>query len=420
MPPLTTEGFHAALESTEGVTQRLSEFRDLVSKLVQMSGYMPLSTQGHSAHVRPIAGDVAIPLLDSADQPREVLLAEDNTCAILLRLFCCIPEQQHYLDVLGVSASQLPDIPRIFAEALDLNLSEGSLICQRKIELLHKKLGELSPNGRMLADPNLRAAARRLYDEPLRKQLSAIIREFGREGASPQGLAQLDVFADRLGTVDPILEDRTLLEERAVVHCRSCRTSHLAVQDRGLAKQVVANADRMCLCCGKHNLDVEERYWVVSELARAIEQGLWLESLASDTMSARSDILWTGQMIGTDEIDVLSVYADRTILIECKDSGLGQNDLYVAATKAQKVGAENVIIISTRDLHANVCQAARQLSATKPRGSVRLIMQHTTDGISRELDSDLAQIQKQYVESWFGGNVAFVGAIAQGVYYIWD
>ena len=133
----------------------------------------------------------------------------------------------------------------------------------------------------MLADPNLRAAVRRLYDDQLREQLSAAVHAFGREGASLQDLAQLDMFANRPAAVDTILGDRTLLEERSVIHCQSCRASHLAVPDQRLAKQVVADAGHICLRCGNPKLDVEQRYRVVDRLTRGIKQGLWLESLAS-------------------------------------------------------------------------------------------------------------------------------------------
>ena len=112
MPPLTTKAFYAKLgEGTGHTTWELSEFPDLVLKLARVSGYIPLSREGHSVQIRPIAGDVAIPSLDSVNQPREVLWAEDNTCAILLRVFCCHLERQYYLDVLGVSDRQLLDIP---------------------------------------------------------------------------------------------------------------------------------------------------------------------------------------------------------------------------------------------------------------------------------------------------------------------
>src|SRR5205823_1444715 len=90
-------------------------------------------------------------------------------------------------------------------------------------------------------------------------------------------------------------------------------------------------------------------------------EGLWLEALADDIVSSRSFKSWQGYDFSGDEVDVLGVIGQTRVLIECKDTNLGRNDLYVALNKAKNLRAE-LIILTTKDIHPNVQSIIRNLA----------------------------------------------------------
>jgi hypothetical protein len=114
-------------------------------------------------------------------------------------------------------------------------------------------------------------------------------------------------------------------------------------------------------------------------------------------------------MIDSDEVDVLAVAYDQIVLVECKDTSFGQNDLYITSTKAENVGARTVVVVSTRDVHSNVTQAAERTArnrddrlytrAARPR-VLHIISEHSADSIRSKILSVLEEMATRHLGDW--------------------
>jgi hypothetical protein len=167
---------------------------------------------------------------------------------------------------------------------------------------------------------------------------------------------------------------------------------------------VVNDTGGECAACGATALKTVEAYSVAEPFFRGVRQGLWLESLASDVLQSRTDTVWTGQMVGTNEIDVMGVTADRTILIECKDTSFGQNDLYVTAIKAGQVEADEVVVVSTRELHQNVMSQIQKIGRDSGVREFSVVTETTASAIEQELTRVLDGFRRQQLADWISGH----------------
>ena len=64
--------------------------------------------------------------------------------------------------------------------------------------------------------------------------------------------------------------------------------------------------------------------------------------------------VWVGVMHDNDELDVVGVGLNKSILVECKDGAFGQNDLYSLMIQAGDIGSDVVLIVTTQPVHSNV------------------------------------------------------------------
>jgi hypothetical protein len=219
----------------------------------------------------------------------------------------------------------------------------------------------------------------------------------------------LPVTRAAIGGLDPFNSDPTLLDSlldakvllrRYAVTCPSCYTGQIAFNSKRKAESTLRSSGDRCLNCLQGRLAVSEVLQVEPLSAAALQQGLWLESLASDTVGELSPLVWTGQMIENIEIDVLCVFAGMTILIECKDTNFGQNDLYVAAAKAEQVGANLVVIISTQPFHQNVVDGVMKIGKDSSRRDFRTITCSNASEIGNELRTLLLGRSEHHVRDW--------------------
>lgn len=134
---------------------------------------------------------------------------------------------------------------------------------------------------------------------------------------------------------------------------------------------------------------------------RAIKQGLWLESLSSDVMKRFCSKVWTGQFFGVNEVDVVGTLAGYTILVECKDTHYGLNDLYVTGRKALEVNAEITLVITTRHVHKNVLNELPRVKDGIPDCEMLKVIQEDK---SRKIESAfsriLADLDEGYSARW--------------------
>jgi len=95
--------------------------------------------------------------------------------------------------------------------------------------------------------------------------------------------------------------------------------------------------------------------------------------------------VWVGVMHDNDELDVVGVGLNKSILVECKDGAFGQNDLYSLMIQAGDIGSDVVLIVTTQPVHSNV---KTTLDKYKERGRrVMKIIEGDSMKIKNELNN---------------------------------
>jgi hypothetical protein len=179
------------------------------------------------------------------------------------------------------------------------------------------------------------------------------------------------------------------------IWCTTCEQPAMTFSTKERADDTAVAAEG-CAFCGAKTLNVDANYGISENYFRAMQQGLWLEYLAGNALRRFTELVWCGQMVGLSEVDGLAIFADELILVECKDTSFGLNDSDIAAAKAQRIGADSTIIITTSDIHPNVLEAASG-------GKSRLISDAAASSIESQLNQWLEQRTERYVEQWMAG-----------------
>lgn len=327
----------------------------------------------------------------------ELLVVEHGSGAVALRLD---PANRLLLPILGrdldlLLSSQDPESVETRIQAAGYELLPHSLAEARSADRLRSDLGELSPNGKRLADANYRAAARSLYDDELRASVAAVSAAFRSLSVPETALVQIDVFSEGAAKLSKLLAAEGALSRNFSIQCKDCGQKFSDFPLEASAESSLVQSTGKCPNCGAARLEVVPTFALTVTFASAIQQGLWLESLASDVAEENTDLVWTGQMVGSKEIDVLAVLADKTVLIECKDTSFGQTELAMTALKAAQIQPDLIIVISTRDVHHNVRQDIDKLGR-----DLRVISEPTAPGIRSQLSEMLEGLKQEQFTNW--------------------
>jgi hypothetical protein len=89
-------------------------------------------------------------------------------------------------------------------------------------------------------------------------------------------------------------------------------------------------------------------------------------------------------------------------MFECKDRGIGQNDLYVAAVKAETVRADVVVMVSTHHLHANVQEKLTGLNGGHAGNNDKFtaIISESASQIKSDLTAFLSNLTSVELNNW--------------------
>ncbi len=329
----------------------------------------------------------------------EVFLSEDSARAVCVRLWQTQRVTSNMVvDILSLGESD-SSLPQSLMDQFPAPLKPHSWLAQLGIDRLTAMAGSLSPNGRILSNNAQRVKIRRLYRDDARAVLSRIISTFGDNPTPRDALQQLEASVDD-DHLDEVLNDPEFMTKHFVIACNNCGTSHLTFEQAAAAESAVTSSEQRCAQCGEQALEIRETYAPAQPYVRAIKQGLWLEALASDVIGKYAAQSWSGQMLGSIEVDVVAVVDDVTVLVECKDTSFGQNDLYVTAVKAQQVAADLVIVVNTRDVHDNVRMELARIDETTPARTFYLLNERTAAAIKSKLEAILRHLTADPAERW--------------------
>lgn len=296
-------------------------------------------------------------------------------------------------------------------DLLDVELQPHSVQEAGLGRMLSKRLKGLSPNGRLLGESGVKQGCKKLEDEHLRRNVAAVVQTFQEQAVPVTALARLDEFAENQEALDTFLSEESVVAKTFGLHCSSCEQTHVVFPNEESARRTIAESDAKCGSCGKEDLTVLNIFGVRRPILRALRQGVWLESLTEDALKSRTDLVWSGQMADRDELDVVAVLADQVVLVECKDTSFGQNELYVTLAKAQNIGANEIIIVSTKDIHSNVWEAIRELNenADSRRSyddesrKIHVIEERASLMIKSKLEETIETITMKCLGKWVAG-----------------
>jgi len=303
-------------------------------------------------------------------------------------------------EILELSAGRVSEdtLKKLQKEITGNTITHGTVLETKRLDGVNKSLGKLSPNGKKLAESKLRRDIQRLYDDGLRLKLARIMSTYGDNLLTSEAIRKL--LGESKRSIGTLCNDSALFGNTYAISCRRCGTPHLILSHKKRAGEVLADSDNYCTSCkGRGTLGLMEGYRLTEAVRVGIQHGIWLESLASDIVSKRTRHIWSGQMVNSNELDVLAIYCDKIILIECKDRSFGQNDFYVTAMKAQEIGAHVVFIIVTHDINPSVQSMINTYKMETDR-AFKTIVGNSTKAISGSLDEALDEIRENYIGDW--------------------
>lgn len=344
---------------------------------------------------------ISIPLYN---KDLEVFINKKTNHALAFRVIGRFANET-LLDILDFSpGNKEQDTIKSLRKAFEVNIKERSFMeTEVLFNKLQKRLGKLSPNGKVLTNNASRRGIRRLYADGIRSKIEKILITYGANILPVKVIKNL--LKEKNGNVKKLCDDPDLFKKQYLIVCNQCGTFCLTFPTQEKAKNALSDSNNYCNECEKKDTFVIiEGYQVVEVIHRGIQQGLWLESLTSDVISELTSHVWSGQMVDANELDVLSIYCDKIVLIECKDSSFGQNDFYVTAMKAEDVQANVVIIITTHGIHPNVQNNIDKYKDARER-TFRIIIETSAEGIKSSLKTNLKEIQDNYITEWFHGDL---------------
>jgi len=279
-------------------------------------------------------------------------------------------------------------------ELLSAGLQRGTFKEGMAAASLRERLQGEGPMARKLRDPEIGKACDLLCDDALRSVFGNLLATFGPNPVPEKW------WATRLGReVDASLLERltasALVRRRYIIECSACGQTALVFETRDAAKTTLEKADRKCRFCGEGELDVVDGI-ECAPAAQEARAGLWLEKLVFETVRSFSVEALHGRMLESSELDVTAIVGDETLLFECKDRSFGQNDYYVLAMKAQELGADTAIIVTTSPVHENVREAIRRQNESQRSRKIELVEADTTGKIVAKIEELARRLSENY------------------------
>jgi hypothetical protein len=263
------------------------------------------------------------------------------------------------------------------------------------VDEVRGRLGELSPHGRKLSDPKVREVVRLLYDDETRLASRQWVNILRNRSVTRIGLAPLMTAYKDMRLVEKLLDRPDVLEPRFLIACESCGAIlSPAFHTEVHATELLAHSDRRCNACMGESLSVSGGWTAREGIVRGIEEGLWLESLVADEFQKVASSVWAGQMAETNELDALAVLNGHVLLAECKDKGFGQNDYYIALTKAQQIGATELFIVTTSEVSTSVVGQIGQRNREVPSPHVSVVSESSAGSLRDKISTRLTELAR--------------------------
>ena len=283
-------------------------------------------------------------------------------------------------------------------------LKEGTYIETKKISRYDEELKKLSPHGKILRDENNVNLCKKLYDDKIRKLIRNIISNF-EDLPLPLDLIKTEIAktTEEKKIVEKICNDQDLFEKKYVFVCKKCGypSFHISFRDKEAAEKLLASSSFNCPNseCDSDEATIKEVFGVKRNVIKILTQGIWLEYMIGEILNKEMRKVWIGVMHDNDELDVVGVGLNKSILVECKDGSFGQNDLYSLMIQAGDIHADVVLIVTTQPVHPNV-KATLDKYKEKGRRIMKIIEGDSTK-IKNELNKFLSNLKEKFINTFF-------------------
>jgi len=193
-----------------------------------------------------------------------------------------------------------------------------------------------------------------------------------------------------------------IFKESYIANCNKCPETYPVYITSFESKEAVVKnlEDKVMLCplCGKElttkNATIESVY-SFTEIGQECAKGLWLDAyilslLIKEGISPNK--IKCCHFHDKDELDHVFIDSSNFIVTETKDKNIGQNDIYVTAMKATRIGADKVFLISTEEISKDILPQTGE--EDKP---TYISISGSTKDISKKLKSEIQKMRKEQV-----------------------
>jgi hypothetical protein len=268
------------------------------------------------------------------------------------------------------------DIHSILSEKLGLSgFRSGTPACASFIDEL-KKESKKSASGKVLEKFNIKKIVEFFIEEDKKKQVVELA-DFPLSSIPP------DYIKDELELEDTFIKkliESNILSKMMSIECKKCGkrrfpfyTGIIVTPEKGKDFSTLLNKGMLhCPSCGvalrSDNISFLEVLSLNGDARELIRGGVWLEGFVLQVLLENGipeENIINSVYIGRDEIDLITGY-NTTILFECKDKTLGQNDLYILGTKASHINPELVVIVTTQEIPKDILDIIQRMREEAP------------------------------------------------------
>jgi len=147
-----------------------------------------------------------------------------------------------------------------------------------------------------------------------------------------------------LKVLNPLLNTK-IFNRSYLVGCKECKTDEAPSWFTTLkeAEDYLKKSNFKCFICNKKEREIVLGYKLSPDTELAI--GFWLEYIIYKKVKSETEDVYFSTYFGTMESDVLFILGENLILISCKDTSIGNTDLYSLHSLSKKQGADKIFVI---------------------------------------------------------------------------
>jgi len=285
-------------------------------------------------------------------------------------------------------------------------VKEGTYAEATQREDFNNNLKTKSANGKLIEDKKLKEIFTYLLNKDNRKIISEIssICKLGPK-SKEEILSSIKNFT--LKDLGEILHNKKFFIKIYRIKCCECNRILFSMNfsSRKQGERALSNSSFRCLMRGCPSKKSKSRKAEIIEVfsltkeALMIRSGVWLEKLVDDELRRVTSDTWPCRFHNNDELDNIFIFREKFVLVECKDTSFGQNDLYNIVMKARNLAVNHIIIVTTKKIHKNVLTRIKIFNEDEEENINIVVISGMESEIRRKLEIFFQRANKQYLDN---------------------